>query len=84
MNPSERTCLLIEASEKMPIKIVEGSRNMKIKWMGMDNIVFKTNHVPCGQNVNTQDTIKIFMICCTMYIAFPVNVVEMSLMEQAD
>jgi hypothetical protein len=36
MNPSERTCLLTAPLEKLPIKIVQVSWNMKIKWMGMD------------------------------------------------
>jgi len=58
MNPSERTCLthwmLKEDLEKLSIKILQGSWNMKVKWIGMNMIVFKTNHAPCGQNFNTR------------------------------
>lgn len=58
MNPSERTCLnhwmLKEALEKLSITILQGSWNMKVKWIGMNMIVFKTNHMPCGLNVNTR------------------------------
>jgi len=41
-----------EALEKLSIKILQGSWNMKVKWIGMNMIVFKTKRVPCGQNVN--------------------------------
>jgi hypothetical protein len=43
-----------EALEKLSIKILQGSWNMEVKWMGMNMIVFKTNHMHCGQNVNTR------------------------------
>jgi hypothetical protein len=37
---------------KIANKNLQGSWNMKIKWMGMDTIVLKTNHMPYSQNVN--------------------------------
>jgi hypothetical protein len=44
--------MLKEALQKLPIKTLQGSWNIKVKWKGMHMTVFKTNHEPCGQNIN--------------------------------